>query len=40
MAAPITAPIASATTVAQVDALLGAMNLGLSDEQLVALDVA
>jgi aryl-alcohol dehydrogenase-like predicted oxidoreductase len=40
IAAKITAPIASATTVTQVEELLGAMNLELSDEQVAALDAA
>ncbi len=36
----ITAPIASATSVAQAEELIGAMNLTLSEEQLAALDKA
>jgi aryl-alcohol dehydrogenase-like predicted oxidoreductase len=40
IAAKITAPIASATTVVQVEELLGAMNLELSDKQVAALDAA
>jgi aryl-alcohol dehydrogenase-like predicted oxidoreductase len=40
VAAKITAPIASATSVAQVEELLGAMNLELSDEQVATLDTA
>ena len=36
----VTAPIASATTVAQLEELLGAMRLTLSAEQLALLDVA
>lgn len=36
----VTAPIASATTVAQLDELLGSMVLELSDEQLAALSAA
>jgi aryl-alcohol dehydrogenase-like predicted oxidoreductase len=40
VAAKITAPIASATSVAQVKELLGAMNLELSDAQVALLDAA
>ena len=40
IAAKITAPIASATSVAQIEELLGAMNLELSDEQVAILDAA
>jgi aryl-alcohol dehydrogenase-like predicted oxidoreductase len=40
IAAKITAPIASATSLAQVEELLGAMNLELSDEQVAVLDTA
>ena len=40
IAAKITAPIASATSLAQVEELLGAMNLELSDEQVAVLDAA
>ena len=40
IAAKITAPIASATTVAQVEELVGAMELELSTEQVAALDAA
>jgi aryl-alcohol dehydrogenase-like predicted oxidoreductase len=40
VAAKVTAPIASATSVAHVEELLGAMNLQLTDEQIVALDSA
>jgi aryl-alcohol dehydrogenase-like predicted oxidoreductase len=40
VAAKITAPIASATSVAQVEELLGAMNLELSEEQVALLDAA
>jgi aryl-alcohol dehydrogenase-like predicted oxidoreductase len=40
VAAKITAPIASATSVAQVEELLGAMNLELSEEQVAVLDAA
>jgi aryl-alcohol dehydrogenase-like predicted oxidoreductase len=40
VAAKITAPIASATSVAQVEELLGAMNLELSDAQVAVLDAA
>jgi aryl-alcohol dehydrogenase-like predicted oxidoreductase len=40
VAAKITAPIASATSVVQVEELLGAMNLELSNEQVAALDAA
>ena len=40
IATKITAPIASATSVAQVEELLGAMNLELSDEQVAILDAA
>ncbi|SBV31622.1 Aldo/keto reductase family protein [uncultured Sphingopyxis sp.] len=36
----VTAPIASATTVAQLDELLGSLDLRLSDEQLAALGAA
>ena len=36
----LTAPIASATSVAQVEELLGAMDLRLSDDQLARLDAA
>ena len=36
----VTAPIASATSVAQVDELLGAMRLVLTLSQLAALDAA
>jgi aryl-alcohol dehydrogenase-like predicted oxidoreductase len=40
VAAKITAPIASATSVAQVEELIGAMNLELSDAQVAVLDAA
>jgi aryl-alcohol dehydrogenase-like predicted oxidoreductase len=40
VAAKITAPIASATSVAQVEELVGAMNLELCDEQIAVLDAA
>jgi aryl-alcohol dehydrogenase-like predicted oxidoreductase len=40
VAAKITAPIASATSVAQVQEMLGAMNLELSDAQVAVLDAA
>jgi aryl-alcohol dehydrogenase-like predicted oxidoreductase len=40
VAAKVTAPIASATSVAQVEELLGAVNLQLTDEQVAALDSA
>lgn len=41
MATPgITAPIASATSIAQVESLVPAMDLSLSDEQMAALDAA
>ena len=40
VAAKITAPIASATSVAQVKELIGAMNLELTDEQVAVLDAA
>jgi light-regulated signal transduction histidine kinase (bacteriophytochrome) len=40
VAAKITAPIASATSVAQVQELIGAMNLELSDAQVAVLDAA
>jgi aryl-alcohol dehydrogenase-like predicted oxidoreductase len=40
VAAKITAPIASATSAAQVEELLGAMNLELSEEQVAVLDAA
>ena len=40
VAAKITAPIASATSVAQVEELLGGMKLELSDEQVAVLDAA
>jgi aryl-alcohol dehydrogenase-like predicted oxidoreductase len=40
VAAKITAPIASATSLAQVEELLGAMNLELSDEPVAILDAA
>lgn len=36
----VTAPIASATTVAQLDELLGSLDLALSDDQLAALGAA
>jgi aryl-alcohol dehydrogenase-like predicted oxidoreductase len=36
----VTAPIASATTVEQLDELMGSLDLSLSDEQLVALSAA
>ncbi|MGR4889854.1 aldo/keto reductase [Sphingopyxis sp. LARHCG72] len=36
----VTAPIASATTVEQLDELIGSLDLALSDEQLAALSVA
>ncbi len=36
----VTAPIASATTVAQLDELLGSLDLALTDEQLAALSAA
>jgi aryl-alcohol dehydrogenase-like predicted oxidoreductase len=36
----VTAPIASATTVAQLDELLGSLDLGLSDDHLAALGAA
>jgi aryl-alcohol dehydrogenase-like predicted oxidoreductase len=40
IAAKIIAPIASATSVAQVKELIGAMNLELTDEQVAVLDAA
>jgi aryl-alcohol dehydrogenase-like predicted oxidoreductase len=40
VAAKITAPIASGTSVTQVEELIGAMNLELSDKQVAALDAA
>jgi aryl-alcohol dehydrogenase-like predicted oxidoreductase len=40
VAAKITAPIASATSVVQVEELTGAMNVELSDRQVAVLDAA
>jgi aryl-alcohol dehydrogenase-like predicted oxidoreductase len=40
VAVKIAAPIASATSVTQVEELLGALNLELTDEQVAALDTA
>jgi aryl-alcohol dehydrogenase-like predicted oxidoreductase len=40
IAAKITAPIASATSVAQVEELLGGMELQLDAKQIAALDAA
>ena len=40
IAAKIAAPIASATSVAQVEELLGAMELQLNVKQIAALDAA